>query len=534
MKRFDGGWRWYDERMRAAAAVVALLALATAVATRSAAAATYYASPDGTAADCLQASDPCPLDGTVIGMLAAGDTLMLRGGTYAQRVHVHAEGTETSPVTVMSYPGETAIIDGGEVLPQSDWGVLLNVEGTYVVVRDIEVKDSLWMGVHVGGEHNSVINVTSHGNYENGIILTGDYSLADGCHVYDNCRSNEDCVMTRSSWASGLSAARHPVGAIIRNSVSWHNWGEGISTYEATHTTIEDNVSYDNFSVNLYLSDATHVLARRNVIYSTGALTCAPGEDASEVGISIGSEAQEPSLSDMTLVNNVVLNTNRGFWFWTADEDGLVNVLIAHNTFVNSTEGTNFDLYSDGGHSNTRIHNNIILQEDELPVCTVSTTSGLAFSHNLWSNAPCDNAAGEGDVIGDPLLERSGATGPGELTAQWFRITAGSPARDQGVVLTEVTDDIFQATRDAEPDLGAHEYGAMPPDGGAGGTGSGGSPTTGGSGGAGATAAAPDASGDDGGCGCRLVVFRPTMPALASTLALVLGIALQRRTRGRR
>lgn len=507
--------------MRAAAALAALLTVPAALAPRSAAAATYYASPDGTASDCLQQDDPCPLDDTVVGMLAAGDTLMLRGGTYAQRVYIHAEGTDTSPVTVMSYPGETAIIDGGEALPQSDWGVLFNVEGTYVIVQDIEVKDSLWMGVHVGGEHNSVLNVTSHGHYENGIILTGDYSLADGCQVYENCRSNENCVMTRSSWASGLSAARHPVGAIIRNCASWHNWGEGISTYEATHTTIEDNVSYDNFSVNLYVSDATHVVAQRNIIYSTGALTCAPGEDASQVGISIGSEAQEPSLGDIALVNNVVLNTNRGFWFWTADEDGLVDVLIAHNTFVNSTQGANFDLYSDGGHSNTRIHDNIFLQEGELPLCTVSAQSGLTFSHNLWSKAPCDNAVGEGDVIGDPLLERTGTTGPGQLTADWFRITADSPARDQGLALPEVTDDIFQAARDANPDPGAHEYGTEPPAGGAGGTGSGGSVTTGGSGGVGATVAAPDDSGDEGGCGCRLEA--PASGRVPWALVLCLG-----------
>ena len=525
--------------MRAPVVLAAGLALALSVAARSAAAATYYASPDGTASDCLQKTTPCPLDDTVLGLLQAGDTLQLRAGTYAQQVHISASGTENAPVTVMGYPGETAIIDGGEVLPAGDWGVLLNVDGTYVVVRDIEVKDSLWMGVHVGGEHNSVVNVTSHGNFENGIILTGDYSLADGCHVYENCRSNENCVMTRGSWASGLSAARHPVGAVIRNSVSWHNWGEGISTYEATYTTIEDNVSYDNFSVNLYLSDATNILAQRNIIYATGALTCAPGETASQVGISIGSEAQEPSPSDITLVNNVVLNANRGFWFWAADADGLVNVHIAHNTFVNSIAGTNFDLYSDNPHSNTRIHNNIILQQDALPVCTVSATSGLTFSHNLWSSMPCDNAGGEGDVVGDPLLERTGTTGPGELTAEWFRIKAESPARDQGLVLSEVTDDIFKAARDATPDIGAHEYGAVPPQGGAGGTGAGGTPNaggagasvTGGSGGSGALSATPEDSGDTSGCGCRMVGSRPAMPAIASVLAVLLGVAARPRRR---
>ncbi len=43
---------------------------------------------------------------------SAGDTLYLRGGTYYERVYCAVAGTPDQPITIRSYPGELAIIDG--------------------------------------------------------------------------------------------------------------------------------------------------------------------------------------------------------------------------------------------------------------------------------------------------------------------------------------------------------------------------------------------------------------------------------------
>jgi hypothetical protein len=48
-----------------------------------------------------------------IKQLKPGDTLYLRGGTYYERVTVSAAGTAEKPVTIRSFPGELAVIDGG-------------------------------------------------------------------------------------------------------------------------------------------------------------------------------------------------------------------------------------------------------------------------------------------------------------------------------------------------------------------------------------------------------------------------------------
>jgi hypothetical protein len=52
--------------------------------------------------------------------LKPGDTLYLRGGTYFENVYCAVAGTAQAPITIRSYPGEVATIDGGLTEFQSD------------------------------------------------------------------------------------------------------------------------------------------------------------------------------------------------------------------------------------------------------------------------------------------------------------------------------------------------------------------------------------------------------------------------------
>jgi hypothetical protein len=48
-----------------------------------------------------------------VGQLKPGDTLYLRGGTYYEHAVVTCSGEANRPITIRSYPGELAILDGG-------------------------------------------------------------------------------------------------------------------------------------------------------------------------------------------------------------------------------------------------------------------------------------------------------------------------------------------------------------------------------------------------------------------------------------
>jgi hypothetical protein len=78
-----------------------------------ASAATYYVSPSGDDGHPGTAEQPFATVQRGVDALGAGDTLVLRGGRYAESVHVHGkQGTAQAPITIVGAEGEGASIDG--------------------------------------------------------------------------------------------------------------------------------------------------------------------------------------------------------------------------------------------------------------------------------------------------------------------------------------------------------------------------------------------------------------------------------------
>ncbi len=71
-----------------------------------------YVSPTGTGSGTLDS--PYGSIQTAVNAAAAGDTIFLRGGTYAPsaNIQVAKSGTRTSPISVRPYQSEKVIIDG--------------------------------------------------------------------------------------------------------------------------------------------------------------------------------------------------------------------------------------------------------------------------------------------------------------------------------------------------------------------------------------------------------------------------------------
>jgi hypothetical protein len=72
--------------------------------------------------------------------LRPGYTLYLRGGTYYERVSLTQSGTPESPITISSFPGELAVLDGGlrEFMesPHTSWEPLAGgVDGEFVSTK---------------------------------------------------------------------------------------------------------------------------------------------------------------------------------------------------------------------------------------------------------------------------------------------------------------------------------------------------------------------------------------------------------------
>lgn len=431
----------------------------------------YYVSPSGNNNNAGTIDSPFKTISYGVNKLKAGDVLYVRAGTYVEIVYVGQSGTSSLPITIKAYPGESPVIDGKDELPATNNGYLLLLEGNYIHVSGFEVKNcningrySGGIAISVVGRHNIVGQMNVHHSWENGIIASGDYSIVEDCRVWQCAFSNSINPGFPASgyWSTGISAARSQfdgitTDAILRRNIVYNNWGEGLSAFEAEGTLIEDNIVYDNWSVNLYISDTRDALIQRNLVYNS------PNNIVGQRRpLTLGDElANKPRSANNRLINNLIYNADLwAFWSTGVPGSGLDNVLIANNTLVNGQLEIGASSADQAYNKSATISNNIFYTENGVPWEIKGSLANLIFSHNLWSSSPPSGLVGVGDVVGDPHLAKTGGTGAGELSAEYFKLRENSPAIDRGVIIVSVSSDFFGNLRINTPDMGAHEFNA--------------------------------------------------------------------------
>lgn len=178
------------------------------------------------------------LNGGSAGQIQPNDTLNLRAGTYTGAYTTSVAGTSGHPVTVRSYPGEAAILDGN---PHSgNPPGVLQVGGSYVWFRDLEIRNSVAAppefgmdGVNaVAGSFAGVkvINCVIHDNTAAGIggviNLVTDFE-AYGNVLYFNGRSPAPITVPpeNAKFDYGMYLANNSGIKYITKNILVHNMG---------------------------------------------------------------------------------------------------------------------------------------------------------------------------------------------------------------------------------------------------------------------------------------------------------------------
>jgi len=353
----------------------------------------YYVAPNGNDNYPGTQMQPFRTISAGVNVLVPGDTLYVRAGTYHEIFDVRASGTPNERITISAYPGEQPIIDGQNTLPGDYLGYMVTLRGDHITLDGFEVKNVYGAAVAILGNYNVVQNSRIHHCLNKGILVGSGNHCSEGTHNTGNIVENNEIWMTSlihegvnrdGKWAGAITAARCPQNTVIRGNVVHETWGLGIQAFEAFNTTIEDNVVWNNQMSHYYVNNAPYTLLQRNVSYDT-ADTVFLYKDHPGAGYVLADERPEPLSHHVTIVNNLMFGSNRGFYFFNQQSgSGMKYVLVAHNTFVNSWSAGL--AINEGDHENSRIWNNIIVQSGS-PALTPDDTN-LEFSHNLWSEPP--------------------------------------------------------------------------------------------------------------------------------------------------
>jgi MYXO-CTERM domain-containing protein len=473
--------------------------------------------------------------------LLPGDTLEVAAGSYGEQVKLTQLGLKTNPVTVKAAAGAKVVLDGKGALPASKDDGLLQLEGDYITVQGLEVTGSKGSGVYVSGKNNSVVGCTAHDNQQLGIyFFSAAGGLASKNQVYQNVQANK--THNAASWETGFGLFKSSNVSVESNTI-YNNHGEGLAISLGQDNVARGNTIYDNLHDNLLINNTQTARVEGNMVYATKGSGFEIG-GARPNGVAIGDTdyGSGASASGNLVLNNIVTGCDSNLiWYNTkAAGSGFKGGVIAHNTLV---QGVSAGIVIDAGaHSGSSIANNIVVQSAGVMI-TITSVSGLTFSHNNWLGAAAGLAASKDDVAGNCKLADHTKTTP-----DGFKIDATSPCRDKAKALTAVTKDFFGTARPqgASSDVGAHEYtaAAPPTDGGptadsapltdGGGAGQEAGPSADAGVSADSQGGAPDAgqpdAGEDDGCSCG-VARPPSGPAAPLTLLLALALIVLSRRR---
>jgi hypothetical protein len=340
-----------------------------------------------------------------------GDVIMLRGGIYdtvgsIAYTSLTLHGTPDAPITIRSYPGEHAIIDGSRHRrhPRTPGDgrdvtnpMLLSVVASYTIWQDLTFRHGVGRSFFLIGHHNTLRHITSHDNHSDGIYIEGSHNLLEDIESYRN-----NSIANGGDSADGIKIVSTTTNPgqhnTIRRAITHHNSDDGIDIWNTTHTLVEHSISYAN-----------------------GLGTSGNGN-----GFKVGS--LNPADTRNTIRFNIAYdNRNNNF-----DTNAGGGITLIHNTSLHAGNHGYVLRHKEGTNPPNTAHNNISYQDRITHIDWPTTT----HTHNTWNLA-----------ITNPQFHTLDPTHPDYLT-----LTPTSPAIDRGTPL----DPPYTGTT---PDLGALQHG---------------------------------------------------------------------------
>jgi hypothetical protein len=171
----------------------------------------YYVSPQGDDTAPGTEERPWRTIGATLPRLTPGDTLYLRGGAYFEQVYCAVAGTAESPITIRSYPGEVAMIDGGIPQFQTD-------------------PAAAWQPA-VGGTPDEFVSTKPYKNIRDVVGLFGDSNVGLQTYWYAM-----DLRATNESWIPDESLMVKPVYC---GPGLWYDKQTGLIHCRLAHTQLQ-------------------------------------------------------------------------------------------------------------------------------------------------------------------------------------------------------------------------------------------------------------------------------------------------------
>ncbi|MBN1765187.1 MAG: right-handed parallel beta-helix repeat-containing protein [Sedimentisphaerales bacterium] len=371
----------------------------------------YYVSPTGNDNNIGTINSPFKTIGKAVGLVAAGDTIYLRGGqhNYSNKISISKNGSSGNLITLRAYQDEVPVLD---------------FTGTSTGTRGIELTGSYWYfydftiqyagdnGLYISGADNTVELLVARWNEDSGIQLhTG---AADNLIL--NCDSYENYDPGNNGENADGFATKFGLGTgnILKDCRSWGNSDDGYDCWNTDPPS--EAVTFD------------HCWAFRNGINTWGD----PAFNGDGNGFKLGAGAGAHLLMNCLAYDN----PHHGI-----DVNGNTTGVIVYNCTSVMNGGTNY--YFDEHSSSHVLRNNVSY------LASVNIYDEIDDAYNSWNGLTLDD-------LDFASLDSTGIDGPREPNGSlpilsFLRPCTGSQLIDVGI-------DVGLPFEPDAPDLGAFEW----------------------------------------------------------------------------
>ncbi len=369
--------------------------------------ATFFVAPNGSDTNPGTETLPFRTISYAVSLLTPGNTLLVKGGTYAESLqdNIPAGTSWSQPVTVAAYPGHTVIVrppPGAEFVlhfqgPQAyivvDGLILDGSNVTYDVVKITDAPDGT-PAHHIRLQNCEVMNAP----IGHGIIISG----TSGSNEILDCKIHNNGNVSDGGSPNHGIYVRTDYNLIEGNEIYNHTLGYAIHMYNGTTTynTIRANKIHDNVSGILVNGDGN--LTALNLLWNNG------------YAIRVGSG-----------------NGN----------------LVYHNT----TYSNNVGIGTENAANGTRIVNNIVQRSGGFPNDSIMDNSASSvIERNLLDGGISRESIPQ--PLGNNLQGDAEFVNPAVYD---FHLQLSSPARGAGIVVPEVPTDFDEQVWGSPRSVGA-------------------------------------------------------------------------------
>ena len=359
-----------------------------------------------------------------------GDTVMVRAGTYSEKVVFPHSGRLEKLITLKAYPGEKAVIDGTG-LPVTENTALVTISNaSYVVLEGFDIcnlkSSTQWAGVNGvtanAGSGNIIIRKNKIYNIEHNVSTTAGRSghgieiIGNTADVMKNILVEDNIIHdTKTGYSENLTINGYVDGFIIRRNTIYNT--ENIGIVAAGGYAGNTNPAY-NFARNGVITE--------NELYNIDMTRGPVGGIHGHGAIAIYVDGAK----NITVERNKIHEADRGIGIVSENDAFPTSNCIVRNNFVYNCWRTGIYLggylgYTSGGTRNCYVVNNTLMYNNKEKGAYDEIEGEIRLTEKCFDNVIKNNIVYARPL--DVFIHKYTTSGSGNIIDNNLFYTTGTP-----------------------------------------------------------------------------------------------------------